>query len=53
VIAAKRFLTKLINTNPSCDVSVITTDKNLMEAYHGKLKRLIKPTGGFQFMKTA
>ena len=27
-IAAKRFLKKLINNNPSCDVSVINTDKN-------------------------
>ena len=26
--AAKRFLKKLINNNPSCDVSVINTDKN-------------------------
>jgi IS6 family transposase len=28
VIAAKRFLTKLINNNPLCDVRVINTDKN-------------------------
>ena len=83
IIAAKRFLTKLINNNSSCDVRVINTDKNptyhqaitqlkqeeklashvahlqikyrnnRLEADHGKLKRLIKPTGRFQSMKTA
>jgi transposase, IS6 family len=81
--AAKRFLKKLINHNPTDDISVINTDKNpaygrsinelkqeghlaphikhlqikyrnnRLEADHGKLKRLINPTRGFQSMKTA
>ncbi|WP_419420449.1 IS6 family transposase [Legionella sp. D16C41] len=81
--AAKRFLNKLVKNNPTCDVSVINTDKNpaynqairelkqvgnlskrvehhqikylnnRLESDHGKLKRLIKPTLGFQSMKTA
>jgi transposase-like protein len=37
-IAAKRFLKKLINSNPSCDVSVINTDKN--PAYNQAIKEL-------------
>ncbi|WP_242604513.1 transposase [Legionella gresilensis] len=74
---------KLIKNNPTCDVSIINTDKNpayhqairelkqegslskrvkhhqikycnnRLEADHGKLKRLINPTLGFQSMKTA
>ncbi|MGQ3890111.1 IS6 family transposase [Legionella sp. CNM-1927-20] len=81
--SAKRFLKKLIKSNPTCDVSIINTDKNpaynqaikelkkegnlaphvthqqikyrnnRLEADHGKLKRLINPTLGFQSMRTA
>ena len=39
-IAAKRFLKKLINSNPTCDVSVINTDKN--PAYNQAIKELKK-----------
>ncbi|WP_131784043.1 IS6 family transposase [Legionella gresilensis] len=82
-LAAKRFLKKLMKNNPTCDISVLNTDKNpaygqaikalkkeghlsahvqhhqikyrnnRLEADHGKLKRLINPTLGFQSMKTA
>ena len=37
-IAAKRFLKKLINNNPTCDVSVINTDKN--PTYNQAIKEL-------------
>ncbi|KTD57000.1 transposase [Legionella santicrucis] len=37
-IAAKRFLKKLIKSNPTCDVSVINTDKN--PAYNQAIKEL-------------
>lgn len=36
--AAKRFLKKLIKSNPTCDVSVINTDKN--PAYGQAIKEL-------------
>ena len=37
-IAAKRFLKKLIKSNPTCDVSVINTDKN--PAYNQAIREL-------------
>ncbi|STX55762.1 transposase [Legionella beliardensis] len=36
--AAKRFLKKLINNNPTCDINVINTDKN--PAYNQAIKEL-------------
>ena len=39
-IAEKRLLKKLINSNPTCDVSVINTDKN--PAYNQAIKELKK-----------
>jgi IS6 family transposase len=37
-IAAKRFLNKLITSNPTCDISAINTDKN--PAYGQAIKEL-------------